>query len=1057
MDVGLTALMVCAAAGLVDSVDRLLGFGADVFLRVPIPYEVLQARNRGLKDADFKLMGPKHRRIQFGDENYMVVGMNAYDLARSFGHRQVASILSKHMAAHSLRHVPENWEAVLYRFGAWFDSAICSSPFNQCNTVDKHDGVTSTPDADNDTLTGEMNLNPSDPGTGLITTYLVARNGLHPETVVDFDLLVILLTTDQIGYVCTRSKHIVLILHSRMLVADLTRVYAKPPDGYRKIILSSNITESCMSFDDVRYIIDCGLDCTSEGRLAHALALIHRAHEVLEQLVDDELSKFAEFVPGQSEACIQARLLAPANVSIQTVLDAVPRPPESAACCDSILSLMEMDALDTFQDLTELGYHICDIPIPPRYAKMVLVSVALKCLDPILTIACILTYAEPFVIPKNATERREMLNARKKFSADTLSDHMMLLRAFQFWQKARSEGWEKSFCQKNFISTAAFEIITVIRTQLLGQLRASGFVKARGSGDIRDLNTNSENWAVVKAAIVAGMHANFVRIDRDKNKLCSTKASLNLTVQLHPQSVLATNADGTPVNFSILPCEWLVYDEMLQHDEFSTDLGLVRCVTVVSPITIALMAGPMKLRPDLLRLTENAIHAPNPLFVDWSLSNSKQNQMMRPPSEIPGSSVNLFSAPRIECPSPDPNESHSDSDSEEIWSALTGKTSGNPTSCHDFPNPIDSNPVTTSTTVPMDLLDFRTCLAAVRSSRSTNGLLSVMNIRPTNSKGHNSLSGVTSLDAPQAGVTTDSTLVPLRFDDNELLHFQADAVAAQLILALRQKWQALLLRRLRNPGKQCSQQDESILSVLVTVLTSEEQVLGLRQPSGVGARPRPMAAELCNQYENIVKTPTPLTETKSVRSPDDLPSVTSAQSMTNQSFVSATTITSLPCSYPYTSSPPLVQPNPMGAQSNSSVFIGNTTHQLVSTNIQPVEQMPVFSPVQECSDVQKSDSAVSERLGAHLQNPVYSSATSNAAFGAVSQVLSTPPAKSTCLPDDSKIPAPKPEMECIEVPPCADGAQSVYYCWSAQNALRRDHVISMFLVLLRNSFVRYHL
>ncbi|KAA0200539.1 putative ATP-dependent RNA helicase YTHDC2 [Fasciolopsis buskii] len=49
-----------------------------------------------------------------------------------------------------------------------------------------------------------------------------------------------------------------------MLVADLSRVYAKPPDGYRKIILSSNIAESCMSFDDVRYVIDCGLDCTKD-------------------------------------------------------------------------------------------------------------------------------------------------------------------------------------------------------------------------------------------------------------------------------------------------------------------------------------------------------------------------------------------------------------------------------------------------------------------------------------------------------------------------------------------------------------------------------------------------------------------------------------------------------------------------------------------------------------------------------------------------------------------------------------------------------------------------
>ena len=57
-------------------------------------------------------------------------------------------------------------------------------------------------------------------------------------------------------------------------------------------------------------------------------------------------------------------------------------------------------------------------------------------------------------------------------------------------------------------------IIDSFRTQLLGQLRASGFVRARGSGDIRDLNTNSENWAVVKAALTAGMYPHIIRVDR---------------------------------------------------------------------------------------------------------------------------------------------------------------------------------------------------------------------------------------------------------------------------------------------------------------------------------------------------------------------------------------------------------------------------------------------------------------------------------------------------------------------------------------------------------------
>lgn len=35
----------------------------------------------------------------------------------------------------------------------------------------------------------------------------------------------------------------------------------------------------------------------------------------------------------------------------------------------------------------------------------------------------------------------------------------------------------------------------------------------------------------------------------------------------------------------------------------------------------------------------------------------------------------------------------------------------------------------------------------------------------------------------------------------------------------------------------------------MAVLSTEEQILGLRQPTGVGARPRPMATDLCNQND----------------------------------------------------------------------------------------------------------------------------------------------------------------------------------------------------------------
>lgn len=80
------------------------------------------------------------------------------------------------------------------------------------------------------------------------------------------------------------------------------------------------------------------------------------------------------------------------------------------------------------------------------------------------------------------------------------------------------------------------EIIIGMRTQLLGQLRALGFVRARGGADIRDVNVNSENWAVVKAALVAGMYPNLVHVDRENLVLTGPKEK---KVRFHPTSVLS--------------------------------------------------------------------------------------------------------------------------------------------------------------------------------------------------------------------------------------------------------------------------------------------------------------------------------------------------------------------------------------------------------------------------------------------------------------------------------------------------------------------------------------
>jgi len=72
-------------------------------------------------------------------------------------------------------------------------------------------------------------------------------------------------------------------------------------------------------------------------------------------------------------------------------------------------------------------------------------------------------------------------------------------------------------------------VVLLCRSLLLGQLRASGFVRARGAGDIRDLNTNSDCWAVVKAALCAGTYPNIMKVDRGSSEF-NTEYVININM-----------------------------------------------------------------------------------------------------------------------------------------------------------------------------------------------------------------------------------------------------------------------------------------------------------------------------------------------------------------------------------------------------------------------------------------------------------------------------------------------------------------------------------------------
>ncbi|XP_068034681.1 3'-5' RNA helicase YTHDC2-like [Anomalospiza imberbis] len=566
-ETGVTALMISSGRGFLSQVEQLISMGASIHCKSPN-------------------------------------GWMAVDWARHFGQTEVVDLLESYSAS--------------FEFGNLDESSLVQNSGSDLSAEDRELLTAYHHSFDDEKVDLDLIMHllhsichSSDAGAILI--FLPG----YDEIMSLRDRILL----DDKRFADNADRYQVFMLHSSLQTLDQKKVLETPPFGIRKIILSTNIAETSITVNDVVFVIDSGkvkeksFDALSRvtmlkmGWISKASAVQRKGRagrcqpgvcfRLFSRLRFQNMLEFQSpellRMPFQ-DICLYTKILAPINCPIVDFLMKAPDPPPAVTT---------IDAMDPCEDLTELGYHLTELSVEPHLGKMVLYAVVLKCLDPVLTIACALAYQDPFVLPTLASQKCAAMLCKKRFAAGTFSDHMTLLRAFQAWQKARSDGWERAFCEKNFLSRATMEIIAGMRTQLLGQLRASGFVRARGGGDIRDVNANSENWAVIKAALVARMYPNLVHVDRESLRLTDAKEQ---KVQFHPTSVLVesqykkiASAKGQAAAIQALPTDWLIYNEMTRAHKTAN----IRCCSVVTPVTVCLFSGPARLPSNALQASSS--------------------------------------------------------------------------------------------------------------------------------------------------------------------------------------------------------------------------------------------------------------------------------------------------------------------------------------------------------------------------------------------------------------------------------------------------------------------
>ncbi|XP_068766271.1 probable ATP-dependent RNA helicase DHX34 isoform X2 [Struthio camelus] len=290
------------------------------------------------------------------------------------------------------------------------------------------------------------------------------------------DLLVFLSGVAEIGavleatqtYATHTQRWIVLPLHSTLSVAEQDKVFDVPPPGVRKCILSTNIAETSVTIDGVRFVLDSGkvkeMSYDPQGKLQRLQEFwISRASAEQRKgragrtgpgvcyrlYAESDYDAFSPYpVPEIQRVALDALVLQLKSMGLGD-----PRtfpflePPPLSSLETAVRYLRDQGALDEAEDLTPIGNLLAQLPVDVVVGKILVLGALFGLTEPTLTVAAALSVQSPFLRPAHTNP--DCATARRPLESPH-GDPLTLLNAFNEWVQVKSErsGSSRKWCRR---------------------------------------------------------------------------------------------------------------------------------------------------------------------------------------------------------------------------------------------------------------------------------------------------------------------------------------------------------------------------------------------------------------------------------------------------------------------------------------------------------------------------------------------------------------------------------------------------------------------------------
>lgn len=302
-------------------------------------------------------------------------------------------------------------------------------------------------------------------------------------------------------YATHTRRWIVLPLHSTLSLAQQDKVFDIAPPGVRKCIISTNIAETSVTIDGVRFVVDSGKvkemsfdpkakmqrlqefwisRASSEQRKGRAgrtgPGVCYRLY------AESDYNAFAPYsVPEINRVALDSLILQMKSMCLGDPLSFVfIDPPPAASIQTAVTYLKEQGALDSHGELTSIGSLLAQLPVDVVIGKMLVLGSLFNLVESVLTVAAALSVQSPFL--RSSQHNPDCATARQPLHSNH-GDPFTLLNTFNSWVEVKGErgGGSRKWCRRRGLEEQRLYEMVNLRRQFKDLLRSHGLLESEYS------------------------------------------------------------------------------------------------------------------------------------------------------------------------------------------------------------------------------------------------------------------------------------------------------------------------------------------------------------------------------------------------------------------------------------------------------------------------------------------------------------------------------------------------------------------------------------------------